>query len=1576
MSTDGRYDSTSADGQLDRERSAEPKIIEATKLLKRDDFAAGTDIQILEFVARFFSKLPNKIISSLAPSQLAELALAAEATVAPVGARNKSLCVSTLSDPSGIIVAIEDCPFAVNTVINQLSSSGLKIAGVCQPVYQTKGRSILVLYVEIAGHPETTVLNKIAEKITQALEAVCTAVAAFPAIRELTASWTQLLQNDASNKTNNELAALLNWLTAEGFVFVGAAEWEHNSKLPSRGLGLLSQGYSGSADLIAECREDLRLAGLRDEPFYLTKLSRESLVQRPVRLTHAIFRSPDATKKSGKLLSIVGLLTSKAMVEESSTIPWLRNKLQNVVASIDAPIHSHEYKTVVRLFNSLPKHDLLGRTAPELIQILRSAMTLDHVEGVYIKVSPDASGRGLSVLVIMPQERFTNDLLEQMRSYLREEFEATPRSGDHQFGLSNRSYGRINFFVPLPTEQLAAVDFCKIEDELINMTMLWKDAVKSKLLSDSGVKDPSLLWGKYCDGFNDNYQTTTAADEAVSDLKVCETISEKNPIEIRLGASNAGEPRAISIYSFGRSIPISQALPILENIGLFVMEERTSTILSKDGTTHFVHRFLAAPEGFGALTNDTFDKTVRPGLKDLFAGTMDNDALNRLLIAGIGSGAIKLLRLYLGLYWQVNRTSSKRTNIDAFAEMPELTKQFWKIFEMKFDPALKYTIAERTEKSATMFTELTQQLAQKADAVKDKVFKGVIQLLMHTVRTNFYTEAPAIAIKLQSELIQIMPEPKPKFEIFVGNSEVEGIHLRSDMVARGGLRWSERPDDYRVEVLGLMKTQRIKNSLIVPKGAKGGFIIKSLPKDASALPATVVTAYKTFIRSLLSIADNVINDKVVHPKNVVIHDGDDPYFVVAADKGTATFSDIANEIAVSEFNFWLGDAFASGGSRGYSHKDYAITAKGAWECVKRHFVDLGIDYMNRPFTVVGIGDMSGDVFGNGLLQSQQMTLLAAFDHRNIFLDPTPDPTKSFAERKRLFQLPRSSWADYKKELISKGGGVFGRYAREIVLSPEIRAALSVPENTPESVSGDQLVSIILGAKVDLLWNGGIGTFYKATTEAHSDANDNSNDLIRLNADEIRVRVIGEGGNLGMTQKARIEANQRGIRLNTDAIDNSAGVDLSDHEVNLKILLARAIVDGKLTMKERDEILLRNVNSVCESVLDHNYSQALALTIATRRTPKHMDYYRALIREVHELGYINRSLEKLPSNEEITERLRKGHNLTRPELAVLISGGKMMVKDALLRSKLIEDPSLTAFLTDYFPKEIQEKFGDYIPSHRLAPHIIATQVVNELLHVTGISYMHRLATTYGFPIETVLKCTLAAYFILDIPSVYKEVKRYDKVAENDFFLDLMREIIQAVERTATWLMANHGIEMQLHEMIKTYATPFKSALNSGEALARTDQQLFTETVSKLTAKCLSTETAKRLALAKVARKLFDAISICTKTTSSLAAVADTLGVVGKFVGSSEILAQEDQVEIKNKWENELVVHANNQIRRCVSDLTAMMLKEKLTTQEAIQSKITKLRGFERLRVLIDEIHGQVPSPAALSVIAKQLQMLLP
>jgi glutamate dehydrogenase len=1577
MSTERGQVIYSAEEQLEREQLASIKVIETAKLLGHGGTIAGTDLTISDLTAKLFARAPYKMIEAKSSAQLADIVNATVATLEQITTGKKSICVSTLEAPApALLIALEDRPFTVNTILNQLTGMGAKIVATCHPIIAIGSRSFLVSYIELAASvSNNSQLDKFASRLLASLEAVVLAVSAFPSIQKLVEHWTQEFES-ATSKTgkalNSEVAELLRWFKKEAFIFIGAAEWENGSAVAGSEIGLLNPSSSLAKSFIAECKSDIKDALKHDEPFYLAKLSIESPVQRPVRLTHAIFRSPS----NNRLLSVIGIFTSKAMVEESSAIPLLRTKLADLLVLADAPIHSHDHKVLSKLFNSLPKHELFGRSSKMLYEILYPALTLDQGDAAYISVTADASGRGLSVLAIMSKERFNLEVRERMRSHLAKVFGTLPRSGDHQFGLTNQSYGRVTFFVPLPQASPAQVDFSKLERELLDLTMMWKDAVKNKLMSDSAIKDAASIWGKYCDGFNDSYQTQTAAEEAVHDLKICETISEKNPIEVRLGATNGNEPRAITVYSFGKNIPISQALPILENIGLFVTEERTSSIIAKGGATNFVHRFFAAPEGFGKLSQETFNGVVRPGLKDLLTGTMENDPLNRLLMVDLDCGAIKLLRLYLALYWQVNRTSSKKTNIDALAALPELTKQLWQVFDTKFNPALKLSVAERKTKAAAILAEIAQALRQKADPIKDKIFKGVIQLLEHTVRTNYYIKASALAIKLQSELIQIMPEPKPKFEVFVSNSEMEGVHLRSDMVARGGLRWSERPDDYRVEVLGLMKTQRIKNSLIVPKGAKGGFIVKTLPKEPSAFPGAVVATYKTFIRSLLSICDNIVDNKVKHPEGVVIHDMEDPYFVVAADKGTATFSDIANEIAVSEFNFWLGDAFASGGSRGYSHKDYAITARGAWECTKRHFCDLGIDFVNKPFTVVGIGDMSGDVFGNGLLQSQQMCLLAAFDHRNIFLDPSPDAAKSFVERKRLFQLARSSWADYSKELISKGGGVFGRFDREIPLSSEIRAALDIPENTPKSVSGDQLVSLIIGAKVDLLWNGGIGTFFKATTEAHSDANDSSNDLIRLNADEIRVRVIAEGGNLGMTQKARIEANQRGIRLNTDAIDNSAGVDLSDHEVNLKILLARAIADGKLTLKERDEILLRNVKLVCDSVLEHNYSQALALTIATRRTPRHMDYYRALIREVNDQGYINRALEKLPSNEEISERLRKGHNLTRPELAVLISGGKMMLKDVVLKSKLIEDPSLKGLLTGYFPQEIREKFAAQIPGHRLAPHIIATQVVNELLHVTGISYMHRLATTYGLPIETVLKCTLAAYFILDIPTVFGEVKKFDEVKNNEKFLDLVRDIIQVVERTATWLIANHGIELQLHEMIKLYAEPLKSALSTAEGLPTAEKNAYVANVQKLATFGLSTATAQKISLAPVARKLLEVLAISIRTKSGLAAVTQTFGTVSKLIGSNEILAHDEQLEIKNKWENELVVHAQNQVRRCVATLCVQLISDKVSASEAIQERVSKLRGYERLVVLLDEIRGQVPSPAALSVIAKQLQLLVP
>lgn len=824
-----------------------------------------------------------------------------------------------------------------------------------------------------------------------------------------------------------------------------------------------------------------------------------------------------------------------------------------------------------------------------------------------------------------------------------------------------------------------------------------------------------------------------------------------------------------------------------------------------------------------------------------------------------------------------------------------------------------------------------------------------------------------------------MPHPRPLFEIFVFSSRIEGTHLRSARVARGGIRWSERVDDYRSEVLGLMKTQKVKNVIIVPSGAKGGFIVKNLPKQPEAIPKAVETGYREYITALLTLADTKENDSVIHPANVVLYDEPDPYFVVAADKGTATFSDVANSIAQEKFNFWLGDAFASGGSAGYDHKKHGITARGGWECVTRHFRDLGINYTEEPFSVVGLGDMSGDVFGNGLMLSRNMSLVAAFNHKHIFIDPKPDVSRTFEERARLFSLPRSQWSDFNASIISRGGGVFNRFDKEISLTPEIREALSIPEDVPGVVDGERLISLILQAQVDLIWNGGIGTYVKARSESHADVNDGTNDGVRINADELRARVVGEGGNLGLTQKARVEFSQRGGRINTDAIDNSGGVDLSDHEVNLKLLLSPIVKASRLSLASRNELLSDIAPNVVTSVLTHNRDQALMLTTSQTSSCSSMEQYRYLIRDMHRRGYLDRNRDSLPDEAEIDERSSAKTGLTRPELAICSAAIKMWIKDEIRSTNLCADKSLEPFLLEYFPPKIQEQFRPEVLSHPLRNDIIASEIINTLLPVTGISFIHSLVTMNGTSVPTAMKCILAADTILGARELREQLRTLDTSRDASRFAHLWRDMGVAVREASNWLLITHGATLSLQEMAQLYADIFRT-LSTHSAMVFTGKELprFERRVTEYRELGASEQAATTLALYRRILPVLEMLWSAREFASDVRVVAGVFSQVLEELRVNELFKFENILETSSKWEQELVVGSYQEIRRSVSMITGQLVQKQTTETDKVQAALQAASGYEAIKSTMTDIEELLKQKrpfqvAALPVITRQLRL---
>lgn len=917
------------------------------------------------------------------------------------------------------------------------------------------------------------------------------------------------------------------------------------------------------------------------------------------------------------------------------------------------------------------------------------------------------------------------------------------------------------------------------------------------------------------------------------------------------------------------------------------------------------------------------------------------------------------------MLWQIQKISTKRTMWEALAGAPNVTTKLFALFQTMFNPSLTLSLDERRASMTAQHADIREALRRVPDISHDRVLRAILALVQNTVRTNFYLGGDTLAFKITPQKIEFMPHPRPLFEIFVFSSRIEGTHLRSAKVARGGIRWSDRIDDYRAEVLGLMKTQKVKNVIIVPSGAKGGFVVKQLPPDPEQVPNSVERAYREYITALLSLADNETDGSVVHPKGCVVHDEPDPYFVVAADKGTATFSDVANSIAQNDFSFWLGDAFASGGSNGYDHKKYGITAKGGWECVLRHFRDLGIDYEHSPFTAVGIGDMSGDVFGNAMLLSPNISLIAAFNHKHIFLDPTPNIEETFTERQRLFTTPRTQWSDFNPRSISSGGGIFSRFDKEITLSSEARRVLGLGDEVPAIIDGETLVTLILKAPVDLIWNGGIGTYVKAGSESHGDVNDGTNDRVRVNADELRARVVGEGGNLGFTQRARIEFALRGGRINTDAIDNSGGVDLSDHEVNLKLLLNPLVRNGSLRQDERNTLLKDIAADVVESVLQHNRSQSLMLTVAQQRSADNLEHYRAFIRDMNKLGYLDRSRDNLPDDEELDERASLKSGLTRSELAFCSAAVKMWMKEELCRSSLCLDEGLEDTLMNYFPAAVRERFPRAIREHPLRREIVASELANELISAVDIPFLHAATLTSGQPLSTIVLCLVAADRILSLSSLRTALRTLDTPGHAATFLEQWTLCGETLRKAGGWLLSVHGSSTSLANLIALYKSEFETLIQ-GEA-----QQSATQVDG------LTLLDSARL---KIFPEIIATLEILWTTHEYEGSAAEVARVFNSVVSATQaqiLFATEHTLRPSNKWEQELILGSYQEIRRALSAITGKLCEQGITVPAAIEATLLSTGGFTTLRSTMHEItqriHSRLPFEiAALPVVARQLR----
>ena len=1331
--------------------------------------------------------------------------------------------------PEGSVVEIlnDDMPFLVDSVLGELQARGLAVRLLFHPIFRTErdksghlqgiagpgdrnwseGRqeSFIAIHMRALPEPEA---RDLAKAISAILAQVRVVVADWAPMRQrLTAAARQMAETSAAIPPDllAESRAFLQWLEQDNFTFLGVREFELTgdpdtsdlAPVEGAGLGVLRdpevQVLRRGSELVAMTPE-VRSFFLEPSPLIITKANVVSRVHRRAHMDYVgvkTYRS-DGTPKGE--LRFVGLFTSQAYVSSPRQIPLLRHKVETVIASSGYPPASHAGKALLNILDTFPRDELFQIGAEQLQAWAEGILDLETRPRVRLFVRVDRFDRFVSALVYAPRDRYSTRVRERIGALLKDAYNGRLSAFYPYF--PEGPLVRVQFIIGRSDGPTPKVDVDELQRKVADIIRTWDDRL-AEAIATAG-EQAETLQAKYGSAFSAGYAEIFPPERALEDIRRIERLGPDHPVVIDFYRTPDAPPNRLhaAVYSLGAPIPLSQRVPVLENLGFSAIDERSYHIRPRfaDGTRDVaLHDMVLETADGQGIQLQQHDKRLEGCFLAVLRGDADNDGFNRLIVvAGADWREAATLRAYGAYLRQLGSPFGLRYLADTLVRHAGLARDLMELFHLRFDPHRGLSPADREAAEPPVRQRIEGALAAVPSLDEDRILRQFGNLVDATVRTSFYQSDAAgrrsatLAFKLDSKAVEAAPQPRPFREIWVYSPRVEGIHLRFAPIARGGIRWSDRAQDFRTEVLGLVRAQLVKNAVIVPSGAKGGFLPKLLPRTGGReeVQKEGIAAYRIFISALLDITDNIKNGKLVPPRHVVRHDGDDPYLVVAADKGTATFSDIANDISAAH-DFWLGDAFASGGSAGYDHKGMAITARGAWECVKRHFREMDIDIQREPFGVVGVGDMSGDVFGNGMLLSEHIQLVAAFDHRDIFIDPNP-ATSAFAERRRLFDMARSSWQDYDKSKISKGGGVFSRGAKSIPLSEEMRRLL---ELDGASITPAELMRAILKCKTDLLWFGGIGTYIRAMAESDAEVGDRANDALRITAAEVRARVIGEGANLGVTQPARIEFAARGGRIDTDFIDNSAGVNTSDQEVNIKIALAPAVRAGKLANAARNRLLADMTDDVAAASLRNNYQQSLALSLAEHRSARELADYGLLMRSMEARGLFTRALEALPSDIEMQDRGRGGRGLTRPELAVLLSYAKIALQHDLLESKVPDAKDLESWLAAYFPTALRERFADDIKKHSLRREIIALGLTNAVVNRGGPAMAVRLAEETQRTTAEVAHAFLAAREVFELPALWLRIDALDGRAKGAQQLALYEVTQDLVNAQTLWFLRN-------------------------------------------------------------------------------------------------------------------------------------------------------------------------------------------
>jgi glutamate dehydrogenase len=1484
-------------------------------------------------------------------------------------------------------IVTDDRPFLVDSVTMEVLRQGWSLREVFHPQFQVRRdvegnlRDIVSvseadrdpsvipeswMHLEILppSRPESrdALISDLEQGLLEVLRLVEDAVQDWQKMITRSEDTIEMLKDPAFIAGHAQQAALacelLSWLNANHFTFLGYREYDVRSDQsgiqykvrPATGLGILRADQDPPGMFHA-----IPLPDVEPELMIITKDNQKSRVHRPVYLDYIAFRILDSEQRVIGERRFLGLFSSSAYSESVVRIPVLRQKAAAVIKRSGYSESSHGGKAIMDVLENYPRDELFQTPVPELGSIVEKVAHLKEHRQVRMFVRRDPYGRYLSCLVFLPRDRYTTSVRMKMQDILLAALGGA--SIEYTARVTESVLARLHFVIRMPIgEALSEVDVRSLERELTLATRSWDDELADLLVDLDNADRLTTLAGGLPEGYKEDY----TSQQAVKDLSAVLDIEDNHDMSMAMYVPDRADDEAelrLKIFRREASLSLSKILPHLSLLGIDVIDERPYELAIGKDRRAFIYDFgVRVPGGADAVrTRWTLEARQRfmDAVSASYIGDSEPDGFNALVMgADLEWRDVTVLRSIGRYLRQVGITYSQTYFAQALSSNVDIARQLIQLFRTRFDPKSGLDMKARAAATNELVAKIKRALTDVASLDHDRILRSFLAVIQGVIRTNFYVAGRhAIALKLLPREIPELPEPRPEFEIFVYSPRMEGVHLRFGRVARGGLRWSDRAEDFRTEVLGLVKAQMVKNTVIVPVGAKGGFYCKRLPdpRDREAWLAEGLACYRLFISSMLDVTDNIVDGVVVPPADVIRYDGDDPYLVVAADKGTATFSDTANKISVDS-GFWLGDAFASGGSAGYDHKAMGITARGAWESVRRHFREMGVDPQRSDFTCVGIGDMSGDVFGNGMLLSKHIKLVAAFDHRHIIIDPQPDPVRSWQERARLFALPRSSWADYDSSLLSEGGGVFPRTLKSIAITEQMRDAFGIDKSV-QDLTPAELIKACLRAPVDLLWNGGVGTFVKAVTETNDVVGDKTNDELRVDGCELRAKCVAEGGNLGLTQLGRVEYAEQGGRINTDFIDNSAGVDTSDHEVNIKILLIGEVAAGRLSPEARDELLASMTEEVSELVLADNYGQNLALANAVYQSVSMAGVHEDWMERLESRGLLDRELEFLPSTEVMEIRRNNHKGLTSPELAVLLAYTKIVLEDEILASDLPDDRYLEGRLINYFPSAMRERYAGQMRTHRLHREIIATAVLNQFANESGITCFHRLSNETGAGAPDVIRAQIAARAIFDAADLDEAIAALDHRIDAQMQTTLRMAVRTLVERATRWLINNRRHPIDIGAAVRQFSDGVQMVREAmPNILTGRDKEALEQRLKSYQAAGVPDELATAIAALPPAYAALTIVHTALQSDVDVLKVAELHFTLGQRLGLDRLLARIIDLPREDRWQTMARAGLRDDLHAVHAQLTAEVLN---TNGAATKSARDVVIAWEKSNAAVPE-----------------------